>query len=136
MIKRVLVVVLCYLFSSIGFFASLAGALEEFNRPSGNSFQMLMAISWIVAWCIHIFMCFTWVLDIRIGKLLPYLGCVVGVVSLLSFSSPGIEMFKNAPALGTSLAIVTPFFSAIFVAPAIFLALHMTNFHGKVGNNA
>jgi len=136
MFKRALIVGLCYLFSSLGFFYSLAGALEEFNRPSGNISHMLMAVSWVVAWCIHMLMCFTWILNIRLGKPLPYFGCILGIVSLLSFASLGMEMFKGVPGLGILITIATSFVAAIVVSPAIFLALHMTKFHGRLENNA
>jgi hypothetical protein len=131
--NKVIIAVLAYVFSSLGFLFMLQMIIEELRNPNKLS---LIALLWLSAWTIHLTMTIAWVKNRKLKSIFPISGTILGLVSLLW---PLLYSLIN-PIFGYSIAIQTGFqfllVQATLVLPCILLAIWLVKFHISKLNNA
>jgi len=144
-LKRLFIVLLCYLLSSPEIFISIVIAIvTQRQDPPG--------LVWIAAWVFHLIMSVSWVTDKRLGKNVAVVGTMLGVFSLIL---PLLYAFDNPYAFDDSYAfdnlvggnpivllisvLSVSVFILINVLPCFLLAIYLIMYHSGYGvrfNNA
>jgi len=133
--SRLLVVLLSYLFSSLGIFFTLLLFLEGLKRPTLST---LFPIVWIAAWSCHLIMSVEWISNRRTPRLIPIAGVILGTISLLimpvkfALSPPPFPMPAFAPQhmwLTGALRLLGS--EMLMVLPSLLLAVFLVRFNLK-----
>lgn len=131
--NRVIIAVLAYAFSSLGFLFMFQIIIEELRNPNKSS---LIILFWLSAWVIHLTMTIAWVKNRKLKPIFPISGTILGLISILW---PLLYSLID-PILGYDIAIQTGFqfllVQATLVLPCILLAIWLVKFHVSKLNNA
>lgn len=129
--KRWLLVLLAYLFSSVGLFVMMMGLAEFVRQNNKTVLDWLTATIWITAWVCHIVMSAAWIKNKRLGPSWPIAGSLAGISSFLVWfwiaeKSVGPISEVMSPVM-ISLAMMQKQF--LMVLPCFLLALWLVYFH-------
>lgn len=118
--SRLHLVLLCYVFSSIGLYYSIGIATILFSPLSWAT--LIYAICHL-AWIFHLVLSVLWIRNRKASAIWPILGCVLGIVSLLftplrTLAKEGVRDAMSV--LGVEL---------LTVFPCVILGFYLTWFH-------
>jgi hypothetical protein len=122
--KRLSIVVICYVLSSFGIIIPIAVSFEELRRFDG-SFKDMVAIAWITSWLFHVLMSFFWVINKRIGSIIPIIGTTV---ALFSFAIPLSDLLSDSDGSAIGILIML-FLPIVYFLPCLILAVYLVYFH-------
>ena len=130
MVTRLVVVIACYLLSSVGILFMWMASTGEFRRLS---FTNLFPIVWVLAWCAHLFMCGAWVVDLRLHRVWPILGGFFGflsfaVVILYSLWKPEVS---GSTVSSMDLALSLLLYELLLLSPCVLLGVWLMRFHWR-----
>ena len=129
MLRRALIVIAAYALSMAGGAPfMLMGAYTLLLNESGW-FARLVPLVWVFAWVTHVRMSLAWIRDETLPGFWPRWGTVAGVFSL---ASP-VLLVSMSPEDGTGshveAALITSGVVAVFLSPAILLAIALVRYH-------
>lgn len=128
---RWLLVLLAYLFSSVGLFLMIVLVTEFLGQHKKTFLDCLMAIVWTTAWVCHIVMSAAWIKNKRLGAAWPIAGTLAGVMSFLVWFWIGEKtlgpLSETMNPMRVSLGLIKKQF--LMVLPCFVLALWLVYFH-------
>ena len=121
-IRRIFVVVVCYLLSSYGLLLSLMLiGMSGIKSLGGTLVGMLI----LFAWACHIMMSINWVIDKPVKKWVPLFGTLAGVMGLMLWpvADSTVKEFAITDILRAAAMGLVP------TLPCFLLAIHLVRFH-------
>jgi hypothetical protein len=135
MLLRVLIVILAYGLSGVGFLFMLAGAFPFL----GGEFALLaklVPLVWLFAWVAHVRMSIAWIRNRSVPRRWPIWGTAAGLFSL---ASPLLLLLGGSPASTLDHlqgALITVGLVSVFFFPSILLAIYLVRFHLQAQDEA
>lgn len=128
-LKRILVVILCYLLSGVGILFMVIVINEEFRKFDWSLLDIL-AITSLLAWLFHILMSFSWIMDKKLGKTIPLVGTVLALLPFISFPAfDALAKFNFGVNFGFFVSLLAGLTQMLFFLPAIILAIYLVKYH-------
>jgi len=125
MIIRLLVVLASYALSSIGIMFMLVMIASAL---SGNGGSRSLVFIWLGAWFVHAVMSAAWVSNVRLSRLWPAAGLILGTASCHHWYIVDLTSLGPQSPLPSATGYLTST-QLLSVSPCILLALWLVRFH-------
>lgn len=122
---RLLVVLASYALSSIGIMLMLVAIAGEL---SGKGSSKSLVLIWLAAWLVHAVMSAAWVSNVRLSRLWPVSGVILGTASCLYWYVVDLISLGPESPLPSATGYLTVM-QLLYVSPCILLALWLVRFH-------
>jgi len=125
MILRLLIVLLCYLFSVFGLMFSIQISIEELRRISWSN---IVVFVWALCWGLHLYMSLCWIVNKKINAMVAKTSLASLVASLLYGPIYG---FFGAGTLMSNIygSVFILVLEVLFTFPVIVLAIYLYYFN-------
>ncbi|WP_407275202.1 hypothetical protein [Halothiobacillus sp. DCM-1] len=126
-LRRIFVVVTCYLLSLYGLVFSI---ILIGTSGTKSLLGAIVGIAILVAWVIHIIMSINWVIDRAVQPYIPVWGSIAGTFGLI-FWPFALAANNYAPSQSALQAIIM---GLVFTAPCFLLAIYLVQFHLRIAS--
>jgi hypothetical protein len=122
MIIRLLIVLLCYLFSAFGLLFTIQISIEELRHIKWSNIIVLV---WSLCWGLHLFLNVCWIANRKVNVIVVKASLISLVVALLYMPIQGIFLFSGIPLLSIFNVFFILILEVLFALPVIVLAIYL-----------
>src|SRR5690606_29743310 len=126
--KRIFIVILCYLLSSIGLLTLVSWLISAMINFDGSLLTILPFVIIVPMW-MHIKMSRAWIEDLRLGKKIPIIGTALSLTPLSILAAE--DLLSTGYSHAITVVVGSGVFAMLFFSPMILLAIYLCIFHSS-----